>query len=246
MDAPDLPLDASSRAERLADLKRRLPRSHSGWSGTSSRAASEAPLSLWHPGTIGEWLTAAPGSGAATVAWRTLAQSLPNAGLCAIVDSGRTCWASAIAGWGLGLSRFLVIRPKQPQEGWWAVEQSLRSRGVAVTCAWADRVPERMLRRWQLAAEVGGGIGLIFRPVAARREPSWAEFRVLVSPVPEALGDARRVRLEVVYRRGSLGGSAQVWEIDHAQGVVQLVPALADSTAASRAAGAETSAARAL
>ncbi|HUQ71814.1 MAG TPA: hypothetical protein VM165_19950 [Planctomycetaceae bacterium] len=231
MDASDAaPADVSPRAVRLAELKRQLPRCVTqGWSGVS-RCDGENPAALWQPGTIGEWLSPSLGSGTATLAWRSLASFLPQQGLCTIVDSGRTCCAPAIAGWGIDLRRLLVIHPAKPQEAWWAIEQSLRSRGVAATCAWVDRVPERTLRRWQLAAEVGGGIGLFFRPVETRREPSWAEFRVLVSSVSAALGDARRLRMELLYRRGGLEGRAQVWELDHDEGDLQLVSPLANST----------------
>ena len=55
------------------------------------------------------------------------------------------------------------------QETCWAIEQCLRCPGVSATWAWVDeRIPARVHRRWQLAAEVGGGVGLFFRPDAAR------------------------------------------------------------------------------
>jgi len=39
----------------------------------------------------------------------------------------------------------------------------------------------------------------------------------------------------VLYRRGGKGGSAQVWEIDHAAGIVRLVPEVANPKTAERA-----------
>ncbi len=91
-------------------------------------------------------------------------------------------------------------------------------------------------RRWKLAAEVGGGVGLLFRPDEARREPVWADLRLRVTPLSGGQGDARRIKIDVLYRRGGLGGSAQVWEIDHAAGDVRLVPEVAHPAAAERAA----------
>jgi hypothetical protein len=44
------------------------------------------------------------------------------------------------------------------------------------------------------------------------------------------------VRIDVLYRRGGLIGTAQVWEIDHAEGVVRMVPEVADPTSTERAA----------
>lgn len=226
------------QAARLAELKRQLPRGvSSGWAA-SSRQKGEHLSALWRPGMIGEWLTPAFGSGAATLAWRSLADSLPPQGVCAVVNSDRTFLAPAIAGWGVSLNRLLMIHPATPQEGWWAVEQCLRSRGVAATCVWVDRVPERTLRRWQLAAEAGGGIGLLLRPAVARREPSWAAFRVLVTPLATASGEARRMEVEVLYRRGGLESRSQVWELDHDEGGLRLVSPLADSTSLRSATGA--------
>ena len=91
-------------------------------------------------------------------------------------------------------------------------------------------------RRWKLAAEVGGGVCSLFRPDSARREPAWADLRLRVTPLSGGQGDARRIRVDVLYRRGGLGGSAQVWEIDHAAGDVHLVPEVAHPTIADRAA----------
>lgn len=224
------------KSDVVAELRRRLQPSSAYSDPRRDGDASQPCASLWRPGTISEWLAPPYGSGAVTLAWRSLAEALPSHGVCALVDCSRCCLAPAIAAWGVDLQRLLVIRPTSSREAWWAVEQSLRSRGVAATCAWVERAPERMLRRWQLAAEVGGGVGLLFRPIAARREPSWAEFRVLVIPLTATSGDARRVRLEVVYRRGGLGGSAQEWELDHAAGDVHVVSPVADSTPLRRAA----------
>lgn len=229
---------AVPKSDVLAELRRRLQPVSAHSAPRRDGNASRDFGSLWRPGTVGEWLAPPCGSGAVTLAWRSLAETLPAQGVCALVDRSRCSLAPAIAAWGIGLQRLLVIQPTSSQEEWWAVEQSLRSRGVAATCAWVDRVPERILRRWQLAAEVGGGVGLLFRPLEARREPSWAEYRVLLIPLTATSGDARRVRLEVVYRRGGLGGSAQEWELDHAAGDVHVVSPVADSTPLRSAAGA--------
>ena len=102
-------------------------------------------------------------------------------------------------------------------------------RVLSATWAWVDqRIPARVHRRWQLAAEVGGGVGLFFRPITAEREPVWADLRLLVTPQAGGQGDTRRMNIEVLYRRGGLGGSTQAWEIDHAAGLVRLVPEVAD------------------
>jgi protein ImuA len=189
------------------------------------------------PGGIVELLVEREGTGAVTLALRVMVQSLGGRGVWAIVDPVRECYVAALSGWGIQPARTLVLRPGSLQETWWTIEQCLRCPGVRATLAWLDkRIPARVHRRWQLAAEVGGGVGLFFRPVWARREPIWADSRLLVTPKAGGQGESRRIDIEVLYRRGGLGGSGQAWEIDHATGHVRLVSQLADPTTAPHAA----------
>jgi protein ImuA len=189
------------------------------------------------PGGIVEWLTARPGAGAVTSALQIMEQSPSSRGVWAVVDPAWECYLPALSGWGVDPGRTLVLRPDTLQETCWAIEQCLRCPGVSATWAWLDqRVAVRVHRRWQLAAEVGGGVGLFFRPAQAQREPVWADLRLLVTPLAGGEGEARRVQIEVLYRRGGKGGSTLAWEIDHAAGLVRLVPEVAHSTTSKRAA----------
>jgi len=189
------------------------------------------------PGGIVEWLVASQGAGGFTTAVQIMSQYSGGRGVWAVVDPARECYIPALSGWGVDPSRTLLVRPASLQETCWSIEQCLRCQAVSATWAWIDeRIPARVHRRWQMAAEVGGGVGLFFRSISARREPVWADLRLLVTPEAGGQGETRRVRIEVLYRRGGSGGSAQAWEIDHAAGLVRLVPQVADPTTAERAA----------
>jgi hypothetical protein len=189
------------------------------------------------PGGIVELLLEREGAGAVTLALLVMLQSPGGQGITVIVDHARECYVAALSGWGIQPAKTLVLRPGSLQETCWAIEQCLRCPGVRATLAWLDkRIPARVHRRWQLAAEVGGGVGLFFRPVWARREPIWADSRLLVTPKAGGQGESRRIDIEVLYRRGGWGGSCQAWEIDHATGHVRLVSPMADPTTAARAA----------
>jgi hypothetical protein len=189
------------------------------------------------PGGIVEWLVANEGAGAVTLALQILSQSSGGGGTWAVVDTARECYVPALSGWGIDPNKLLVLRPATLQETCWSIEQCLRCPGVSATWAWVDqRIPARVHRRWQMAAEVGGGIGMFFRPVQARREPIWADSRLLVTPRPGGQEETRRLHLEVLYRKGGLGGSTQAWEIDYATGLVRLVPEMANPTIANRTA----------
>jgi hypothetical protein len=125
-----------------------------------------------------------------------------------------------------GRGRLLVARPSRDDDEIWTIEQALRCAGVAAVVAWprtaaawtaapgADRRPPprhglqqwtTALRRWQLAARAGGGVGLFVRPAAALREPSWAEARLVVAPLVGGALLERRLRL--VRAGGAWGGA---------------------------------------
>jgi protein ImuA len=188
-------------------------------------------------GSIVEYLAAKEGAGAATCALQLLAQSSGGREVHAVVDSAREFYAPALSGWGIDPGKTLLVRPANLRESCWAIEQCLRCPGVSATWAWVkERIPERVHRRWQLAAEAGGGVGLFFRPALARREPVWADLRLLVTPRTGGQEESRRVHIEVLYRRGGFGGGPQAWEIDHAVGIVRLVPEVAHPATSKRAA----------
>ena len=73
-------------------------------------------------------------------------------------------YAPAFSAHGVILSRLMLVRPAAIEDGLWACEQALRSQACAAVLAWFDHVPERSLRRLQLAAESGGAAMLMFRP----------------------------------------------------------------------------------
>jgi protein ImuA len=226
--------------ETVKELRERLGlfsfRFEGGRSGPAVLTGSWPELDL-RPGMVVEWLATRPGAGAATSALRILSRHLGGRGVWAVVDPLREAYVPAVSGWGINPSRVLLLRPATLRETCWAVEQCLRCPGVAATCAWVqERLTTTVNRRWKLAAEVGGGVCSLFRPDSARREPAWADLRLRVTPLSGDQGDLRRIRVDVLYRRGGLGGSAQVWEIDHAAGDVRLVPEVANPTIAGRAA----------
>lgn len=104
----------------------------------------------------------------------------------------------------------------------WALEQSLRCPGVAVVVGWIDQINSGPFRRLALAAETGGGVGLLLRPAKFRTQSSWADVRLLVEPLPGGSlhSKGRRLRVELVYCRGRMSGGTIELEIDDETGVV--------------------------
>jgi hypothetical protein len=84
---------------------------------------------------------------------------------------------------GAAVGAIVVVRPSRDEDEIWAIDQALRCPGVTAVLAWPQRVSTTAMRRWQLAARGSGTVGFLVRPVAARREPSWAEARINVAAV---------------------------------------------------------------
>jgi protein ImuA len=113
----------------------------------------------------------------------------------------------------------------------WALEQTLQSRGVAVTFCRLERMNARVFRRLQLAAERGGGLGFLIRAPSARNEPSWSDVRLWVEPAPgesrpqELPLSGRRWRVEVLRcRRGAAGQRSILLEYNDATHTVAVSP----------------------
>ena len=105
-------------------------------------------------------------------------------------------YAPGLAGWGVNLSRLLVVSPDGETEQLWALEQLLRSGCCTAALAWPRRVAPAMLRRLQLAAESGRGCGFLFRRDAVAGGASNAALRLRVSPLENGF------RVDVLKRRG--------------------------------------------
>ncbi|MCW4203905.1 MAG: translesion DNA synthesis-associated protein ImuA [Candidatus Thiodiazotropha lotti] len=86
----------------------------------------------------------------------------------------------ALVSGGISLRHLLLLRPPQHQEIPWAMETVLRQRRCAMVLAWPGRLLAKTVRRLQLAAEAGGGVGVLFR--SEHQDSSFAATRLLLTP----------------------------------------------------------------
>ncbi|NOX53286.1 MAG: hypothetical protein GXP27_02385 [Planctomycetes bacterium] len=205
-------------------------------------------------GSLVEWLSEGWGDGAMTLAFLLARRVLDEKGVLVVIDDrvaaqwgasselsrGRwSFYAAGAARWELPLERLIVIRPERARDRLWALEQSLRCPAVAAVFARLERASSLVLRQLQLAAETGGTVGLLARPLSAQREPSWASVRLRVEARPStADGFTRRLRVQRLSGRGVWDRLTIELEIDHVTGDVRLAAELFDPARASRAAGA--------
>lgn len=136
-------------------------------------------------------------------------------------------WPPGLAARGLDPSRLLLVRAPDPRAAAWSIEEALGSRAVAVVVGELARVGLDLSRRLQLAAEAGGGLGLLLRP-GRDPQPSAARTRFWAEPVPAA--GPGRLRLELWRAKGAAPAAVEVI-VDGRTLALAPAPALADPAA---------------
>lgn len=136
-------------------------------------------------------------------------------------------WPPGLAARGLDPSRLLLVRAPDPRAAAWAVEEALASPAVAVVVGELARVGLDLSRRLQLAAEAGGGLGLLLWP-GRDPQPSAARTRFWAEPVPAA--GPGRLRLELWRAKGAAPAAVEVI-VDGRTLALAAAPALADPAA---------------
>lgn len=212
------------------------------------------------PGSIIEWLSPGPGSGAATLAFVIAAWQMRDGGTLVVIDPQAKFYPPAAANLDIDLDRTIVVRPGNTKDTLWSLEQTLRCASVAVAICHLDHLDDRVFRRLQLAAETGGGLGLFLRPDRYREQPSWADVRLRVrgqggerSVISSQRGKKsahfspltsppfpyeRLLQLELLRSHNSNDNKTILIGIDDETGSVRLVSELASATSLPRAAGA--------
>ncbi len=170
------------------------------------------------------------GAGGAGLWALTLArQAALSGGALAVLDPGQSFYPPAAVVLGIELEEVLVIRAPEGPDQLWALDQCLRCPGVAAVWSPLERLDPRQFRRLQLAAECGGGVGLLVRSSTARKQPSWAALQFWVHPHASAAGDSqtgRRLRVELTRCRQARSGGSVELEIDVVTGQVQAASCL--------------------
>jgi len=137
-----------------------------------------------------------PGGGLARGALHEVQAASPGAGagFCAVllgrtggsvlwIATGReapSAWPPGLARHGLLPANLVLVRAEREADALWAMEESLRCpavTGVLLALAEDSRLDLTATRRLQLAAETGGGLGLLLRPEITQAEPSAATTR---------------------------------------------------------------------
>ncbi|MCC6509393.1 MAG: hypothetical protein IT423_09815 [Pirellulaceae bacterium] len=140
----------------------------------------------YESGTVVEYLQTCAGSGATTLALAAAREALnATERFCLIVDWRQQFYPPAAAALGIDLKRVVIVRPHSLADRLWAIDQALRSPAIVAVIAEVEHLDDRAARRLQLAAQRGGGLGLLVRGAGRSLQPSWAEVQWLVRPMPQ-------------------------------------------------------------
>jgi protein ImuA len=225
----------------LSVLRRRMEEIESwGGSGLRSRVATGVsaldglfPGGGMRRGTLVELLSSGDGAGAWTLGLAMVQRVCGEGKVLVVVDERSWFYPPGACALGLDLRRCLVVRPAQMRQALAAMRQALLCGAVGGVIGWFDRLGAVDGRRLRLAAESGGGVGLLVRPAEAAGLPTGAAARLVVSSI--ATGEpARRFKVEVLRGRGR--GQALTLELDDETGDVRLPAGLASPAAAARTA----------
>ncbi len=197
-------MDRAETLEYLARLCRSgrdtsaMPVSQSsGW----SELDNVLPSGGWPAGIIVELMPVATGIGELRFVLPTLARLSRTEQYVALVSPPYIPFAPALVQHGIALERLVVIDTGENEETLWAFEQTLRCKSFGAVLAWCSTARDREVRRLQLAAESGGGVGFLYRPLSAALEPSPAAIRLRLQANEQGL------LVDVLKCRGARSGS---------------------------------------
>jgi protein ImuA len=168
-------------SQRIGQLETAGRQAHAGAAKISSGCGVIdrcLPGGGYSPGTIVEFLRSGPGSGASLLAMLTARQAMGSGRYLMVVDPQQRFYPPAAVALGLDLDRLIVVHPQQASDAFWAMDQALRSPAVGATWSMIADMDDWTARRLQLAAEVGGGLGVLVRDRSpSPSQPSWAEVQ---------------------------------------------------------------------
>jgi hypothetical protein len=158
----------------------------------------------WPLGAMTEILPSRNGIGELRLLLPVLADLSRQGRRIAWIDPPHIPYPPAFSASGIAPSRLLLVSAGAGRDRLWAAEQCLRSGACGGVLLWPGECDNQSLRRLQLAAERGRGLGFLFRPQRAAASPSPAALRLRLTSTSGG------VVVEVVKGRGGAGRQAEL------------------------------------
>jgi cell division inhibitor SulA/protein ImuA len=157
----------------------------------------ELPGGGWPVGALSEILCPSEGIGELQLVLPALAALSRAGGRIAWLAPPHLPYAPALAAAGLRLEFLTVVRAPGRRDALWAAEQVLRAGACKALLAWLPHSSYAELRRLALAAEGGGALVALFRPLQAAQESSPAPLRLALEP------GGGQLAVQLLKRRGA-------------------------------------------
>ena len=154
-------------------------------------------------------------------------------GAIVFCDDQRDLYPPALASFGIPLDHLYLLRSENHADRIWAITECLRCRGVSATIASIDSLSRIEARRLQLAAEQGGGMGFLLRPMVRTRNgleapPIYAAAtRWLVAP-EKGEPTVQRWKITLIHGHGGRVGNTVILEHCRETNTVRAVKKLVD------------------
>ena len=135
-------------------------------------------------------------------------------------DPHHELYPPALAALGIPLERLFLLHPTSDADQLWAITECLRCPGVAAVVAALPETRGRgargrfsrvEARRFQLAAERGGGVGLLLRTAGKSSSEHAAVTRWLVGPM-RGQRNVQRWRIQLIFGHGGRVGETVILE----------------------------------
>ena len=131
----------------------------------------------WPVGALAELYPVAAGIGEFALLLPAMARLTQQGRRVALIAPPYIPYSQALAWHGVKLDRLVLLQPERPADALWAMEQTLASKTLALAVSWPRRAAEREVRRLQFAAETGGALAVLYRPLADAAQNSPAALR---------------------------------------------------------------------
>lgn len=195
--SPGVERDLASFLSRRDIWRGREPQATTPTVASGHRALDAAlPGAGWPLGALTEICSEHAGLGELSLLLPALARLAAQDRWLGFVAPPYPLYAPALAQAGLPLARCLVVTPEKMGSecllskgkrhsdpifsSCWAAEQLLRGGACAAVLLWSGEDDAQVLRRLQLAAEAGGALAVLYRPLQAAQRVSPAALRLRV------------------------------------------------------------------
>lgn len=147
-------------------------------------------------------------------------------------DPRQTLYPPAIAVAGVPMEKLFLLHPTTQADQSWAIAECMQCKGVAATIAQVGKLSRIETRRYQLATEKGGGIGILLRTLDRHAQLYSAATRWLVAPHPGSR-TVQRWTIQLLHAHGGQIGKTVILEHHRETNTLRAIEQLVDRSSES-------------